>query len=401
MLWEAVKLALQAIRRNAMRSFLTVLGIVIGVGAVIAMVTIGNGTTEKVRAELAKLGSNLLFMNPGQFGPGRSSSTAKSFNVRDVEAIRAQLAGVKAVAPLAQQSATIVFGAENRVSRVIGTTNDYFVTQDWPLSAGRQFLEGEIRAGSSACIVGETVRQKLFGSTSPLGEMLRVKQVACEVIGVLSAKGQSTFGSDQDDIVIVPLRAFQRRIAGNSDISSINISAQNGADTARVQADLERLMRERRNIVTGKEDDFSVRDTRQLAQTMTGTTEIMTQLLGAVASVSLLVGGIGIMNIMLANVLERTKEIGVRRAIGARRRDIRLQFLIEAITISALGGLLGIGLGFAIAQLVVYFAGWSTIITPWSVTLAFGVSTAVGILFGSYPAVQASRLSPIEALRYE
>ena len=401
MLWEAVKLALQAIRRNAMRSFLTVLGIVIGVGAVIAMVTIGNGTTEKVRAELAKLGSNLLFMNPGQFGPGRSSSTAKSFNVRDVEAIRAQLAGVKAVAPLAQQSATIVFGAENRVSRVIGTTNDYFVTQDWPLSAGRQFLEGEIRAGSSACIVGETVKQKLFGSTSPIGEMLRVKQVACEVIGVLSAKGQSTFGSDQDDIVIVPLRAFQRRIAGNSDISSINISAQNGADTARVQADLERLMRERRNIVTGKEDDFSVRDTRQLAQTMTGTTEIMTQLLGAVASVSLLVGGIGIMNIMLVSVTERTREIGIRLAIGALERQVLSQFLVEAMVLSGFGGIIGILLGLGLAALATQALAVPFLLQPGIVVLAFSFSALVGVIFGYFPARRAAHLDPIDALRHE
>jgi putative ABC transport system permease protein len=334
MLWEAVKLALQAIRRNAMRSFLTVLGIVIGVGAVIAMVTIGNGTTEKVRVEMAKLGTNLLFMRRGQFGPGRSSATAKPFNARDIEAIKTQLQGLRAIAPVSQQSTTIVYGTENRTALVIGTDNEYFTTQDWLLTEGRQFLDSEIRAGRAACVIGQTVKEKLFGATSPLGESLRVKKIACEVVGVLAGKGESSFGSDQDDIVIMPLRAFQRRIAGNADITAVNISAQTGVDTARVQADIERLMRERRGIVSGKEDDFSVRDTRQLAQTMTGTTEILTGLLGAVASVSLLVGGIGIMNIMLVSVTERTREIGIRLAIGALERQVLSQFLVEAVVLS-------------------------------------------------------------------
>jgi putative ABC transport system permease protein len=401
MLQEAIKLALQAIRRNAMRSFLTVLGIVIGVGAVIAMVTIGNGTTEKVRAELAKLGSNLLFMNPGQFGPGRASATAKPFNVRDVEAIRAQLQGVRAIAPVAQQSVTIVYGTENRVSRVIGTDNEYFTTQDWPLSAGRQFLDGEVRSGSAACVIGQTIKEKLFGSTSPLGETLRVKKVACEVIGVLAAKGQSTFGSDQDDVVLMPLRAFQRRIAGSTDISAINISAQNGVDTARVQADLERLMRERRGIVTGKEDDFSVRDTRQLAQTMTGTTEILTGLLGAVASVSLLVGGIGIMNIMLVSVTERTREIGIRLAIGALERQVLSQFLVEAVVLSGFGGIIGIALGLGLAAIATEALAVPFLFNPGIVVLAFTFSALVGVVFGYFPARRAAHLDPIEALRHE
>jgi putative ABC transport system permease protein len=401
MLQEAIKLALQAIRRNAMRSFLTVLGIVIGVGAVIARVSIGNGTTEKVRMELAKLGSNLLFMRPGQFGPGRSSSTAKPFNVRDVEAIKAQLQGVRAIAPVSQQSATIVFGTENRVSVVIGTDNAYFTTQDWPLTAGRQFLDGEVRAGRAACIIGNTVREKLFGAAAAVGEMLRVKKVACEVIGVLAGKGESSFGTDQDDIVIMPLRAFQRRIAGNSDISAINISAQGGVDTARVQADLERLMRERRGIVIGKEDDFSVRDTRQLAQTMTGTTEILTGLLGAVASVSLLVGGIGIMNIMLVSVTERTREIGIRLAIGALERQVLSQFLVEAVVLSGFGGIIGIALGLGLAALAAQALAVPFLFNAGIVILAFTFSALVGVVFGYFPARRAAHLDPIEALRHE
>ena len=401
MLQEAIKLALQAIRRNAMRSFLTMLGIVIGVGAVIAMVTIGNGTTEKVRAELAKLGSNLLFMRPGQFGPGRASATAKPFNARDVEAIKTQLQGVRAIAPVAQQAATVVYGTENRVSVVIGTDNEYFTTQDWLVVSGRQFLDGEVRAGRAACIIGQTVREKLFGGANPVGEMLRVKKVACEVIGVLAGKGESSFGTDQDDIVLIPLRAFQRRIAGNSDISAINISAVSGVDTAKVQADLERLMRERRGIMTGKEDDFSVRDTRQLAQTMTGTTEILTGLLGAVASVSLLVGGIGIMNIMLVSVTERTREIGIRLAIGALERQVLSQFLVEAVVLSGLGGVIGIALGLGLAAIATQALEVPFLFNPGIVVLAFTFSALVGVVFGYFPARRAAHLDPIEALRHE
>jgi putative ABC transport system permease protein len=401
MLWEAVKLALQAIRRNALRSFLTVLGIVIGVGAVIAMVTIGNGTTEKVRMELAKLGSNLLFMRPGQFGPGRASATAKPFSPRDVEAIKNQLQGVRAIAPVAQLSATIVYGTENRVSLVIGTDNEYFTTQDWLLTAGRQFLDGEIRGGRAACIIGQTVKDKLFGGLNPVGEILRVKQVACEVIGVLAGKGESSFGTDQDDIVLMPIRAFQRRIAGKSDISAINLSAASGADTAKVQADLERLMRERRGIVPGKEDDFSVRDTRQLAQTMTGTTEILTGLLGAVASVSLLVGGIGIMNIMLVSVTERTREIGIRLAIGALERQVLSQFLIEAVVLSGFGGIIGIVLGLGLAALATNALAVPFLFDAGIVLLAFTFSALVGVVFGYFPARRAAHLDPIEALRHE
>jgi putative ABC transport system permease protein len=340
-------------------------------------------------------------MSPGQFGPGRASSTAKAFNARDVDAIRAQLQGVRAVAPVAQQSVTIVFGTENRVTRVIGTSNEYFVTQDWLLSAGRQFLDGEVRAGIAACIVGQTVRQKLFGSASPLGETLRVKNVACEVIGVLAEKGQSTFGSDQDDIVLMPLRAYQRRIAGNTDITAINLSAQSGVDTGRVQADLERLMRERRGIVAGKDDDFSVRDTRQLAQTMTGTTEILTGLLGAVASVSLLVGGIGIMNIMLVSVTERTREIGIRLAIGALERQVLSQFLVEAVVLSGFGGIIGIALGLGLAALATQALAVPFMLDAGIVVLAFTFSALVGVVFGYFPARRAAHLDPIEALRHE
>ena len=401
MLYETLKLAIQAIRRNALRSFLTLLGIVIGVGAVIAMVTIGNGTTAKVAADMAKLGSNLLFIRPGQFGPGRSSATAKPFNARDVAALRDQLLGVKAVAPVARGSATIVFGSENRNVQVVGTDNAYFVTQDLGLKQGRQFLEGELRSGRAACLIGETVREELFGSTSPLGQKIRVNKVSCEVIGLLEEKGESSFGTDQDDIVLMPLRTYHRRIAGNTDVGLLFVSADDDARTSKVQADVERLLRERRNISPGEEDDFGVADTKQIAATQTATTTILTILLGAVAGVSLLVGGIGIMNIMLVSVTERTREIGIRLAIGAEETQVLMQFLVEAVVLSLIGGLIGVVLGLALAGLASTAMNIPFILDPTIVFIAFGFSALVGIVFGYFPARRAARMNPIEALRHE
>jgi len=401
MLFEAIKLALRAIRRNALRSFLTVLGVVIGVGAVVAMVTIGNGTTAKVTADLAKLGSNLLFVSPGQFGPGRASFEAKAFNARDIEAMRSQLTGVKAVAPVAQKSVTVVYGTENRITVATGTDNDYFITQDWALKAGRQFFEGEIRGGRSVCIIGETVRDELFGRGDPLERNIRVGNVACEVIGLLEPKGQSSFGTDQDDIVLLPIRVFHRRLAGNIDIRRVMVSAKDEVETAKVQADIERLLRERRNIGPGEEDDFSVRDMKQIVQTMAGTTAMLTGLLGAVAAVSLLVGGIGIMNIMLVSVTERTREIGIRLAIGALERQVLAQFLVEAVVLSLFGGLVGILLGLGLAVLATSGLQVPFIVDPLIVLIAFAFSALVGVVFGYFPARRAARLDPIEALRHE
>jgi putative ABC transport system permease protein len=401
MLLEAIRLALQAIRRNTLRSFLTVLGIVIGVGAVIAMVTIGNGTTAKVTADLAKLGSNLLSVNPGQLGPGRASSEAKSFNSRDIEAMRTQLTGVKAVAPLAQKSVTVIYGSESRNTTVTGTDNDYFVTQDWLLQAGRLFLDGEIRGGRAACIIGTTLRDKLFGHADPLQHNIRVGNVSCEVIGLLERKGQSSFGMDQDDIVLMPIRTFHRRLAGNTDISRVMVSARDGVETAKVQTDLERILRERRNIVPGKEQDFSVLDMKQIVQATAGTASMLTGLLGAVAAVSLLVGGIGIMNIMLVSVTERTREIGIRLAIGALERQVLAQFLVEAVALSLFGGVVGILLGLGLALLATRAMEVPFIVEPGIVVLAFAFAALVGIVFGYFPARRAARLDPIAALRHE
>lgn len=401
MLWETIKLALQAIQRNVLRSSLTVLGIVIGVAAVIAMVTIGTGTTAKVSADLSKLGSNLLSLRPGQFGPGRVSTDAKPFNTRDVEALRAQLTGVRAVAPVTQKSVTVIYGSENRVTAVTGTDNDYFITQDWLLSAGRQFLDGELRSGRAACIIGQTVRTKLFANADPLGQNIRIRNLSCEVVGILSVKGESSTGTDQDDAILIPLRTFHRRIAGNTNVSSISVSAKDGVDTTRVQADIERLLRERRNIVPGTEDDFSVRDMKQLIQTTVGTTTVLTGLLGAVAAVSLLVGGIGIMNIMLVSVTERTREIGIRLAIGALESQVLRQFLVEAVVLSLFGGLLGVLLGLALAWMTTTGLKVPFIVDPNVVLLSFGFSALVGVVFGYFPARRAAHLDPIDALRHE
>ena len=401
MFYETLKLAVQAIRRNALRSFLTLLGIVIGVSAVIAMVTIGKGTTVKVAADMAKLGSNVLFIRPGQWGPGRASSTAKPFDTRDITELRNQLRGVRAVAPMAQQAVTVVYGSESRNVGTFGTDNSYLVTQDWDLTTGRQFLDAEVRSGRAVCIIGETVRKDLFGSTPAVGKRIRVSKLSCEVIGLLGAKGESAFGTDRDDIVLMPLRTFHRRIAGNTDINSINVSAMDGVDTAKVQADIERLLRERRGISRGEENDFRVADMKQIADTQTATTGILTMLLGAVAGVSLLVGGIGIMNIMLVSVTERTREIGIRLAIGAQEGQVLMQFLVEAVVLSLFGGTIGVLLGLGLAAAASAGMAIPFVLDPSIVVIAFVFSALIGIVFGYFPARRAAQLNPIDALRHE
>ncbi len=402
MFFETVRLAMRAISRNMLRSFLTVLGVVIGVAAVIAMVTIGNGTTEQVKSELSRLGTNMLFVRPGQFGPGRASVDAKRFTDSDVQAIRDQISGVRAVAPLNRSSAaTVIYGGKNHQTSVVGTTNDYLIAQDWTIALGREFLPAEDRGGQIGCIIGETVRQELFGSSDPVGQTVRVSNISCPVIAVLGRKGQSGLGDDQDDTVIMPLKIHQRRIGGTTTISSIMVSAQDGVSTAKVQSDLENLLRERRRIGLGRQDDFTVNDMAQIASAMTGTTTLLTGLLGAVAAVSLLVGGIGIMNIMLVSVTERTREIGIRLAIGALEKQVLTQFLVEAVMLSAFGGTAGILTGLGLAYAVVSFLGVPFVTSPVIIAVAFAFSAAIGVVFGYFPARRAASLSPIEALRHE
>ncbi|MFN3635542.1 MAG: ABC transporter permease [Rhizobium rhizophilum] len=401
MFGETLKLALRAISRNLLRSFLTVLGVVIGVAAVIAMVTIGNGTTAQVTSEISKLGTNLLFVRPGQFGPGRAGTDAKKFTIRDIEAIREQIPGLRAVAAINQSSQTVIAGGQSRQTTIVGSGDDYLIAQNWELASGRTFLASEERGGQAVCIVGETVRTKLFGSTPAVDQTIRVGNVACQVIGILAKKGQSGMGSDQDDVVMMPLKVFQRRIGGSTDVSSMMLSAEDGVSTSKVQADVERLLRERRKIVSGRDDDFTVNDMTQMAATLTGTTTLMTGLLGAVAAGSLLGGGIGIMNIMLVSVTERTREIGIRLAIGAVERQVLMQFLVEAVTLSVFGGVVGIALGLGIAYMAVTLMSVPFVASPSIILLAFAFSAAIGMVFGYFPARRAAQMNPIDALRHE
>ncbi|BAZ94442.1 ABC transporter membrane protein [Thiohalobacter thiocyanaticus] len=400
MWWNTLMLALRAIRRNLMRSFLTILGVVIGVAAVITMVTLGNGATRSVADQIASMGSNLLMVRPGQrFGP--AAEAAPNFKLADVEAVRNQIGGTAAVAPVVSSAVTAVFQASNWSTSVTGSSNAYFTAANWEIVAGRSFTELEERAGKAVCVIGETVRENLFGQQNPVGAEIRIRQFACEVIGLLGAKGQSAMGSDQDDTVIMPLRTVQRRLVGNTDVRMIMVSVAAGASIDRVKAQLISLLRERRNISEFEDDDFRVMDTRQIAETLTGTTRVLTLLLGAVAAVSLLVGGIGIMNIMLVSVTERTREIGIRLAIGALERDVLLQFLIEAVVLSSLGGVIGILLA---AGASVFLAGLMSvpyIFDPAINLLSFVFSAAIGVMFGYFPARRAARLDPIDALRHE
>ncbi len=403
MIFETIRLAIQAIFRNAMRSVLTVLGIVIGVAAVIAMVTVGEGSSSQVTADVEKLGTNILMVMPGgegQRGPG-IGSVAKAFTLKDVDAIIEQIGIVETAAPYSQSSTTAIYGAESAKTTIVGTDNRYLTAVDWPVVMGREFLTSEETSGKSVCILGETVRQNLFGNTDPIGETIRLSSLTCEVVGLLEAKGASSFGTDQDDVVGLPMKTFQRRVAGSSDVSMIYVAVQDGQSTDRATVEIEALMRERRRIREGEDDDFNIMDMKQIASMLTGITNVLAGLLSAVAAVSLLVGGIGIMNIMLVSVTERTREIGIRLAVGAQASQVLMQFLVEAIVLSTIGGLIGIILGLFLAALasnlmVIPFAP-----NPVVVAGAFMFSAAVGVIFGYFPARRAAKLDPIEALRHQ
>jgi len=403
MFLNAILLALREIRRNLMRSFLTVLGIVIGVAAVITMVTLGNGATRMVAEQISSLGSNLLILRPGQrLGPGRDSAGAPNFRAADVEALLTQVPSLKAVAPVVSSTVTLVAGAENWSSSVTGSTNAYFVAGNWKLAAGRPFSDEEKGAGKAVCVIGNTVKQKLFAGQSPLGNAVRVKNFSCEIVGILASKGQGAMGMDQDDVVLMPLVTAQRRLTGKTqDVSTLMLSLKDGASSPRVMEQIRQLMRERRKLAENDDDNFNLMDTKQIAEALSGTIGTMTTLLGAVAAVSLLVGGIGIMNIMLVSVTERTREIGIRLAIGALENEVLLQFLIEAVALSAFGGLVGIILALLACLGLSALMGMPFLFNPGINLLAFGFSAAIGVIFGYVPARRAAGLDPIEALRHE
>ena len=401
MLWNALLLALRELRRNVMRSFLTMLGIIIGVAAVIILVTLGKGATQQVTEQIASLGSNLLMINPGKhMGPGQSSGAAP-FKLADAEALQREIPGLATVAPAASSSMTAILGNENWTTAVTGSTEQYFELNNPKIKDGRIFTPNETRVGVAVCVIGETVRRKLFGRQNPIGSQIRLNKLSCEVIGLLEAKGQSSMGSDQDDIVVIPLRTFQRRVAGNDDLGIIQVSARDGVSTDKVKQDITRLLRVRRHLSASEEDNFDVMDLKEIAKMLSGTTQVLTALLSAVAGVSLLVGGIGIMNIMLVSVTERTREIGTRLAIGAMEREVLLQFLVEAVVVSSFGGLIGVilALGSSIALAAVLKVPFVLNVPIIFVAVLF--AAAIGVIFGYFPARKAARLDPIEALRHE
>ena len=404
MLASVFILALHSVQRNLLRSFLTILGIVIGVSAVITMVTLGNGATQAIQTQISSLGTNLLMVRPGQRGfGGGGGGGVPQFTEADAEAIAAQIGGVAAVAPQGTASVTVVANGRNWATGVTGSSNAWFTTGNWVLAGGRIFDPDEQRAGAAVCVIGETVRREIYGGTvgqTGLGAQLRVKQFSCDVIGILAAKGQGGMG-DQDDVVVVPLRTLQRRVTGSRKVGTLLVAMQDGSDSAPLKASLRQLLRERRKLAESDDDNFNIFDTQQLAETLAGTTQVLTTLLGAVAAVSLLVGGIGIMNIMLVSVTERTREIGLRLAVGALESEVLLQFLIEAVVLSALGGLVGILVATVASYVLSRAMSVPFAFDPVINLLSMLFSAAIGVVFGYFPARRAAQMDPIEALRHE
>ncbi|PHO10613.1 multidrug ABC transporter substrate-binding protein [Malaciobacter canalis] len=403
MLLNAFLIALKEIKRNILRSILTILGIVIGVTSVIAMVMIGDGTTANVQENISKLGTNMLTLRVGQErrGKPRSDNSARAFKQVDIDAIKNQIVNIKAIAAENSSLVNAIYSNKSYTTSIIGTSNDYFVIKDWILKSGRAFDENELNFGQTSCILGTTIVKQLFDNQDPLGAKVRLNSFACTVIGVLKSKGAAAFGRDQDEIIVVPLKMFQRKIQGNKDIKSILISINESKNIKQAKKDITLLMQERRAIKKSEENNFYIRDMQDLLSTMTSTTKMLTYLLGSIAAISLLVGGIGIMNIMLVSVTERTREIGTRLAIGAMESEVLLQFLVESIVLSTLGGIIGIVLGISIGYFAVHFMELPFIINTQIIIIAFIFSTLIGVIFGYFPARKAARLNPIDALRYE
>ena len=399
-----IKIAFRALRRNKMRTVLTMLGIIIGVGAVIAMVALGRAAKVQVEARIAALGQNVIMVFSGSInrnGVFSGFGGAGTLTVDDATAIQNEVPNVIAVSPEVRSGAQIAAGENNWSTSVMGEDVDYLIIRQWDIAEGAMFTEADVRSAAKVCVLGKTTADKLFLGESPVGQNIRIKNVPVKVLGVLKAKGVSMMGSDQDDTVIVPYTTGMKRFAGVTMLRSINVSAASADQLADVQNAIADLLRQRHRIQPGRDDDFILRNQKEIAEAQTATTEVMTALLAGVATISLLVGGIGIMNIMLVSVTERTREIGIRMAVGARGRDILLQFLIEAVTLSSTGGILGIALGIGGAKMLTLIKHWPTLVSAESIIIAFVFSAAVGIFFGFYPARKASKLDPIDALRYE
>src|SRR4051812_41468504 len=396
--------AYRALRRNKMRSVLTALGIIIGVGAVIAMVGIGNGAKAQVEAQIASLGENVILIFSGSTtssGIRTGWGGAGTLKIEDAEAIRREVPGVIRVSEEVVSTTQVAAGNQNWFTRIYGESADYFDIRQWPLADGAPFTAQDARSANKVCVIGRTTATQIYGNDDPIGQTLRIKNVPFTVTGVLTPKGLSAQGSDQDDVVVMPYTSAMKRVAGGTTLRNINIQVANPEDLEPAQQQIISLLRQRHNIREGRDDDFTVRNQQEIAQAATATTDVMTGLLLAIAVVSLVVGGIGIMNIMLVSVTERTREIGTRMAVGAHSKDILTQFLIEAVSLSSIGGIIGILLGIGASKLLAILKSWPSLISPASIVVAFLVSSAVGVFFGFYPARQASRLDPIDALRYE
>ena len=405
----AFKSALRALASNTLRSFLTMLGIIIGVAAVITMIALGEGATARVQEQIKGLGSNIMLVFPGSITSGGARLGAQSgqnLSEEDAVAIATEIVEVQVAAPTLRSSGQLVVGNQNWSSTIMGTTNDYMEARDWPLLEGRGFDAAEMQGAGKVVIIGQTVASQLFGDEDPLEQVIRIKKVPMTVIGVLSKKGQNSMGQDQDDVVLVPLSSYRNRLAGASAgklkrVSSISVKVREGEDMKAAEQNIKELLRQRLKVQPGADEPFTVRNLTEILQAQEESSQVMTMLLAAVAGISLIIGGIGIMNIMLVSVTERTREIGLRMAVGARAKDILAQFLIEALTLSVLGGLIGVLLGAVATYLVAYFTGWQASLSLTSVLLATGFSGLVGVFFGFYPARRASQLLPIQALRYE
>ena len=404
MIWEGFTMALTSLKDNKVRSLLTMLGIIIGVAAVITLVSIGMGVKERVESNLSSLGSNMIMVSPGNVsasGVRGAAGSNQTLTLKDAEAIEKSIDGVRAVAPIVSGSANMVVGNQNWISSMTGSTPEYAIVQDRAIAEGSFITERHLIGRERVAVLGQTVVENLFGDSAAIGRTVRINDAPFRVIGILEEKGQSGMGQDQDDTVVIPITTAQERMLGITHINRISIQGENTDVLAQVQTDVTELLRQRHEITADKEDDFNVRNMTEMINAMNDTTTTITMLLGITAAISLLVGGIGIMNIMLVSVTERTREIGIRKSLGAKYNDIRNQFLIEASVICLVGGAIGVIFGVIASEVISALAGWNTYIAPWSILLSFGFSLAIGVFFGFYPARKAAKLDPIEALRYE